>query len=332
MRRPGLPLRHSLRLAGVVAIAAYASRRWQAGLRRSPGDALAWRHLVAERGGAARVNLTTTSAEAGGAYYEFEEYVPAGAPGFAAGRPGSPPRHVHPKEVETFEVLAGEFAYELEGEARAARAGDTVVVPPGAAHHFWNPSETEELRIRVRIEPPNPMGEAFFENIAGLMRDGYAADPVAMLQLFRAAGIEFAEGPAWSRVLTNGVVPVVANYVGYVASHDAYVYPCYERAYRASPERRDAFASAASGGACADLGKCDPYCWFAAEADRTQKRVDVAKRVAELEAERARLEAEKAAAEGEGAAEAEAEAEAAGATGQAAPEGADGARGGGDEL
>ena len=48
------------------------------------------------------------------------------------------PGHVHPGVEEAISVLEGEADLELPSARRTLRAGDTVLVPPGAWHRFTN--------------------------------------------------------------------------------------------------------------------------------------------------------------------------------------------------
>src|SRR6201989_3483052 len=47
--------------------------------------------------------------------------------------------HIHPRQEERFTILAGEAHFTLNGAARIARAGETVVVRAGGAHSAGNP-------------------------------------------------------------------------------------------------------------------------------------------------------------------------------------------------
>lgn len=46
------------------------------------------------------------------------------------------PLHVHHAEDETFYILEGEVAFELDGERRAAGPGDVVFGPRGVPHRY----------------------------------------------------------------------------------------------------------------------------------------------------------------------------------------------------
>ena len=123
-------------------------------------------------------------------------------------------------------MLKGTFAVEQEQAdgtfaTRIARANDTVAVPPGTAHTFWNADADGELVFRFTLTPANPTGEHFFENIAGLRRDG-ADNPLSLLAVFDAGGIDFAEPPP-------GLLRKATNFrlLGFPSAYRAYTYPCF---------------------------------------------------------------------------------------------------------
>lgn len=50
-----------------------------------------------------------------------------------------PPRHWHPSQTETFEVLEGELTVEIaDAPARPFAAGERLELPPRTAHRMWN--------------------------------------------------------------------------------------------------------------------------------------------------------------------------------------------------
>lgn len=64
--------------------------------------------------------------------------------------------HVHPAQVETFDVLAGTLGAKVAGKKIVAYAGD-VVVEPGQAHKWWNAGDRDlvflcELRPALQFE------------------------------------------------------------------------------------------------------------------------------------------------------------------------------------
>lgn len=60
--------------------------------------------------------------------------------------------HVHPAMEERYEVLDGVAAFRIAGVERTARAGETIVVPPGTPHLAWNPTNAV-VRLRITMTP-----------------------------------------------------------------------------------------------------------------------------------------------------------------------------------
>lgn len=79
------------------------------------------------------------AAETDGAFVEMEFVLPSGCV--------PPPPHVHPHQVEDYEVLAGRFDVVVEGRWRTLEPGESVSVPLGALHTFKNRSG-ETVRVR----------------------------------------------------------------------------------------------------------------------------------------------------------------------------------------
>jgi len=84
------------------------------------------------------------AAETDGAFVEMEFVLPPGCV--------PPPPHVHPHQVEDYEVLAGRFDVVVEGRWRTLAPGESASVPLGALHTFKNRSG-ETVRVRNRHRP-----------------------------------------------------------------------------------------------------------------------------------------------------------------------------------
>src|SRR4051812_1416394 len=64
----------------------------------------------------------------------------------------APPAHFHPGQDEHFEVLSGSVRVRTsDAGERELAAGETIDVPRGTVHQFWNGgSETAVVRWQVR--------------------------------------------------------------------------------------------------------------------------------------------------------------------------------------
>lgn len=84
--------------------------------------------------------------------------------------------HVHPEMEERFEILDGKAAFRIGGTERTARTGEVVVVPPGAPHLAWNPTDGL-VRLRITMTPALRWAEFTERLFAG-------EDPVTLLPQF----------------------------------------------------------------------------------------------------------------------------------------------------
>jgi quercetin dioxygenase-like cupin family protein len=109
-----------------------------------------------------RVVFRHTTAETGGELLEFDIFARAGAQG--------PPEHVHPGSSEHFEVLRGTLRARVAGVERAVTAGESLTVPAGTLHTWWN-AGADEFQVRVQLRPAGRM-ESFLETIYGLALAG----------------------------------------------------------------------------------------------------------------------------------------------------------------
>ena len=78
--------------------------------------------------------------------------------------------HVHPYQTERFEIESGTVAFKLDGKEIVAGPGETVVVPAGSSHKFWNAGETE-ARFVTEVRPALQF-ERLLETMFALANDG----------------------------------------------------------------------------------------------------------------------------------------------------------------
>jgi len=88
-------------------------------------------------------------------------YAPASKP---------PPKHLHPRQDERFEVLAGMVQVRVADREYALHAGEVVEIPRSTAHQMWNPSG--ELARVLWQTRPGGRTEQWFTAIDALHREG----------------------------------------------------------------------------------------------------------------------------------------------------------------
>jgi len=81
-----------------------------------------------------------------------------------------PGAHVHPEQEERFEVVKGTMKFRRGLDTVVARAGDTVVVPPGTIHRFANAGDGP-AHVLVEVRPALRM-EQLLETASALAREG----------------------------------------------------------------------------------------------------------------------------------------------------------------
>ena len=123
-----------------------------------------------------RIVFLHTRQDTGGAYAEFDHFLPLGPSAFA--------EHVQLNQEERFEIVSGAARYRLAGADRQAAPGETVVIPIGAPHlNCWAPGP-DALHLRHSFRPALD-AEDFFETLFALARLGKtnARGEVNLLQL-----------------------------------------------------------------------------------------------------------------------------------------------------
>jgi mannose-6-phosphate isomerase-like protein (cupin superfamily) len=99
--------------------------------------------------------VRTPAAATGGDYVEMEFELPADCV--------APPPHIHPQQVEEYQVIEGSFDVMVDGEWSTIGPGESASVPVGASHTFRNPTE-ETIRV-LNWHRPAVDFEAFIEDV-----------------------------------------------------------------------------------------------------------------------------------------------------------------------
>ncbi|GAA5153457.1 cupin domain-containing protein [Pseudonocardia eucalypti] len=106
--------------------------------------------------------------------FAFETLDPPGT--------GVPP-HVHPRQDEHIYVLEGVFTLYLDGRWETAGPGDTVLMPMGLPHAYYNRSE-QNSRALFWVSPAGRLAE-LFDKLHNL------EDPAEVVKLSAECGVDF---------------------------------------------------------------------------------------------------------------------------------------------
>jgi mannose-6-phosphate isomerase-like protein (cupin superfamily) len=102
-----------------------------------------------------RLRLVQTAAETDGELLEMEASY--------GGTAGLPPEHLHPRQVERFEVLEGTVRTIIDGTERRYEVGEKFEVPAGTPHQMAGEGPA---RMRWEVRPALRTAE-FFERLHG---------------------------------------------------------------------------------------------------------------------------------------------------------------------
>jgi len=136
--------------------------------------------------------------------------------------------HVHPAIEERFLVLRGRVGFSLGSKKSEAVAGQSVLVPAGVVHDWWN-AGAEEALVRVEIRP-GARFQAMVLNLFGLAQDG-KTDRKGMPNLLQLAMIArefsdvvwFTRPPRVVQKAVFGLLVPLARLCGYRGSYDKYL-------------------------------------------------------------------------------------------------------------
>jgi mannose-6-phosphate isomerase-like protein (cupin superfamily) len=110
--------------------------------------------------------ITASAGDTNGTFVEMEVLVPPHAV--------TPPLHIHPRQQEEYEVLAGTLDVLLDGRWQSLPEGEEISVPRGSPHTFRNNSG---VRVRFRnVHKPALGFQDYLEELHGLVQEGKVKD------------------------------------------------------------------------------------------------------------------------------------------------------------
>ena len=130
--------------------------------------------------GGAELRFVTTATETAGHADVFEMTLPP--------RGQVPAAHRHEEVDETVYGLEGVLTYTVDGTVREVRAGDSLVIPRGAVHHFANLHEGTARSLNVQT--PGKFGPAYFRELAAVLNAGGPPDRAKLGEIMGRYGVE----------------------------------------------------------------------------------------------------------------------------------------------
>jgi hypothetical protein len=130
---------------------------------------------------------------------------------------------VHPLQDESFEVLSGSLDFRIGGQERRLEAGESLLIPKGTPHNWWNDSN-EEAHALVELRPAL-RSEELFANIYGLLNEkGALPNPLQMAVLFNEHWNEghLTKPPLLVQKIMFGALAPVGRLLGYNAHYPKY--------------------------------------------------------------------------------------------------------------
>jgi mannose-6-phosphate isomerase-like protein (cupin superfamily) len=136
------------------------------------------------------------------------------------------PPHVHTNQEERFWVLSGTLGVMLDGRKYTLYPGQTIVLPAGLKHQWWNAGEFD-VRFRVEVSPSRNF-ETIVEAAAGMAQAGklnnrgMPKNPFLMAILARKAECYMPVVPIWMQKVMLTMGSTLGTALGYNAECSRY--------------------------------------------------------------------------------------------------------------
>ena len=167
-----------------------------------------------------RIVFRKTAADTGGELLLFDLFLKPH--GFI------PVEHLHARQEERVEVVAGSLRYRLGGREEGLATAESAVLPPGIPHTLWNDSN-DEAHLRMEVRPALNV-ETALETLFGLARDGKTGKrgmprPLQGILLAREYELYLARPPVPVQKAVIAVLAPIARLLGYRARYEKYSGP-----------------------------------------------------------------------------------------------------------
>jgi len=162
-----------------------------------------------------KIVFRKTAHDTGGELMQADVYMQPG--GFVAAA------HIHPRQEERFEVIAGTLHGRIAGKELTAGPGEIFIVPKGTPHAWWN-SGDNELHVLVEVRPALRF-ETFFETFFGLAQEGKVDPKTGLPNLLQLAvtlpafqnELILAQPPRLVQRVLFGLLAPIGRLLGYRA-------------------------------------------------------------------------------------------------------------------
>lgn len=163
-----------------------------------------------------RMIFLKTGKETNGALLEIESFNPPSAM--------PEPEHIHPLQESSCDVISGELKFQIDGKVQTVRAGESVVIPAGVRHFFWN--DGSEVTHHVQRFKPALTIDNFFTSYFALARDGKLNDKgmpnfflISLVSLRHQNDIRVVSPPWMIQKPLFLMLAPIAKLLGYKASY-----------------------------------------------------------------------------------------------------------------
>lgn len=238
-----------LTVGAILVTGGLYMRHHVATLQRADHSGLEWMEDSRDASGT-RYRVVTPAAATGGRSFTVDVVCRSTAPAYLPDLPGSGPEHSHRQAAEHLAVSTGRLGYKLLHRGKETRgelaAGQELDIPAGTSHMLFNADNTTDVAYTLTHRPAGRMGEAFFENLAGLGWEYKSLDrihPLQVLVLFEGADTQLTDLSGLMAPIVDNLVTPLARVVGFRPHYSS---------HRSKPSRAAAGAAAAAVAASGD--------------------------------------------------------------------------------